>query len=576
MADYIECVGMSRTERSIEKAQHLRWKRAYNAARLKVESDERRLDELVKEDEEKIFKLIPDKAFVAKYFLEERTDQMRMEGLRYKFNIPETDLDPEVTLLLWKRDEVTGEEKLVGEAGDLYTVELMSPCGDGTLTINIIVESSESRKQHQSRLFYSVFDIGHAERAYTIPSEAWFTYLMFREDEPRNRSELDARLLYIAIGDKGQLSAMCTLAHFKSFSLDDVVNLMQYMTPGRVYERPTSGEALLSMNDDGKEELLRSDPEEVEDRLVVTPSARMNLAERFDEIEIDYDARVTRSRLRQKQPRFEDIKGSPWSPKKTELVRKVVSDALDPDSEENIVSRDIWRQCLEAEKLFFPNFSRKKAKKIGLMKGKEVNEEKELGKLKVMDGDVTIWEEGDEVIGKMEVSPASSIHPSEEETYGFLSYVDDVGLAEIKDASLTLIPVDKDEEEDANIDEDPRDDSKDFMPEQEDEDSEALGEWDLYSMPSSKSNEGEGEADHDDSFPFNDSVEMLFLAKPVNESQILTINTSESSVTDSNPEENRFANCKCLLDTSRDMLADDDDDEEEDMGEVDFLYIPEV
>ena len=131
MADYIECVGMSRTERSIEKAQHLRWKRAYNAARLKVESDERRLDELVKEDEEKIFKLIPDKAFVAKYFLEERTDQMRMEGLRYKFNIPETDLDPEVTLLLWKRDEVTGEEKLVGEAGDLYTVELMSPCGVG-------------------------------------------------------------------------------------------------------------------------------------------------------------------------------------------------------------------------------------------------------------------------------------------------------------------------------------------------------------------------------------------------------------------------------------------------------------
>ena len=96
-------------------------------------------------------------------------------------------------------------------------------------------------------------------------------------------------------------------------------------------------------------------------------------------------------------------------------------------------------------------------------------------------------------------------------------------------------------------------------------------------MPSIKGedDDAEGEATRDDSFPFNDSVEMMFLAKPVNESQILTVNTSESSVTDSNPEESMFANCRCMLDTSRDML-EDEDDEEEDMGEVDFLYIPEV
>ena len=418
---------------------------------------------------------------------------------------------------------------------------------------------------------------------------------MFREDDPKNRFELDARLLYIAIGDKGQLSAMCTLAHFRRFNLDDLVNLMQYMTPGRVYERPTSGEALLSMNDDGKEELLRSDPDEadgedeveVEECVSSTQSARMNLAERFDEIEIDYDARVTRSRLRQKQPRLDGMKGFPWSPRKTNLLKKMVSDALDPESEENVVSRDIWRQCLEAEKLCFPNFSRKKAKKTGLMKGKEVEEEKELGKVKVKEGDVTIWEEGDVVQGasKLEVSSSSSIHPSEEETYGFLTYVDDVGLAEIKGTSLALLPVDTHVEEGNNIDEDqmdddPRDDSKDFMPEQEDdEDQDEIGEWDLYSMPSTKGEdddaEGEGEATRDDSFPFNDSVEMMFLAKPVNESQILTVNTSESSVTDSNPEESMFANCRCMLDTSRDML-EDEDDEEEDMGEVDFLYIPEV
>ena len=79
---------------------------------------------------------------------------------------------------------------------------------------------------------------------------------------------------------------------------------------------------------------------------------------------------------------------------------------------------------------------------------------------------------------------------------------------------------------------------------------------------------------HDISYLFNDSVEMMYLAKPVNESQIITLDTSESSATDIDPEEVLHVSCNCMQDTSRDMI--DDDDEEELDVEIDFLYIPEV
>ena len=98
MAEHVDCVGMSLEERKEERSQRRREKRAYNAARLKGESEERKLDELVRKDEEKYFNLIPDKAVVASCRLEERSSQMKARGLRYRFKIPDSDEDPEVTL----------------------------------------------------------------------------------------------------------------------------------------------------------------------------------------------------------------------------------------------------------------------------------------------------------------------------------------------------------------------------------------------------------------------------------------------------------------------------------------------
>ena len=49
--DLLPCVGMSRAERRQERNQRLLMKRAYNAARLKAESEERVLDRILEEDD---------------------------------------------------------------------------------------------------------------------------------------------------------------------------------------------------------------------------------------------------------------------------------------------------------------------------------------------------------------------------------------------------------------------------------------------------------------------------------------------------------------------------------------------
>ena len=448
--------------------------------------------------------------------------------------------------------------------------------------INIIVESSESRRRSKSMLFYSVYDIGHAERAYSIPGEAWFTYLMFREDDPRNRAELDARLLFIAIGDRSQVSAYCTLAHFMNFTLDDIIQLMQAMTPGKVYERPTSEEASLAMVVKGGEELLRSDSMEEGKE-----SCKVNLEERFEEIDlIDYDQRVTRSTLRQKQPRLDDLAEAPWTPTKTDLLKKVVSDALDPESEENVTSREIWRQCLEAEKLFFPSFSRKKkpmfTPKLEVVRngGSCVEKEEMEDEWKEL-----LEETTPSSSAAVPSPPGSPIDPNRLEPYGFLTFVDDVGLIEVKkdgrmrefEDEVTKVGETASPTGDVlgpcQEDSDPRDDSKDFMPDQEEE-------WELQDMPDLTTESMDEGTANDDSFPFNDSMpEMfnsipeMFLAKPVNESQIITLDSSESSVTINDPEESMYGNCRCMIDTSRDFIDDEDEELDE---EIDFLYIPEV
>ena len=78
----------------------------------------------------------------------------------------------------------------------------------------------------------------------------------------------------------------------------------------------------------------------------------------------------------------------------------------------------------------------------------------------------------------------------------------------------------------------------------------------------------EDEGADDISYLFNYSVEMLYLAKPTNESQIATLSTgSESSVTDNGLEDSRMlhTSCESCEATSMDFIADEDTDMMEDV-----------
>ena len=107
---------------------------------------------------------------------------------------------------------------------------------------------------------------------------------------------------------------------------------------------------------------------------------------------------------------------------------------------------------------------------------------------------------------------------------------------------------------------------KDIIPDFEDWESEGFQNPDSDDIPEMK--EADEEADEDEvlsdiSYLFNDSIE-IFLAKTPNESQVITVSTGESSVTDNDPEEYmEHTSCESCDAASRDHI--DDEDMEDDL-----------
>ena len=383
--DMVGCVGMSRDEMRQERQQKLLIKRAYNAARLKAEAENRILDRILQEDDERYFKLIPDRAHVASYPLEERSDWMKEAGMWYRFNIPMDDSDPEITLQVWRRDKETGLEEIEALAGDLYMLSLMTPCGLSHINIYIIVESSESRKFQTSWLQYSVYDVGCKEKAFTVPSEAWYTYMMWREDSPTQRRELDTRLLFICIGDRFQLGDI-TLDQFRNFNADDCLVLIQSLAVGQVYIRPTSQEAGLSMEQGGEIELLRIDPEALKDNLTdQLEKLHLSLVESDatpedtpPETPKDTGAKPKpKQQQANKQPAVERLEDFVFTEEQHKALTDIVTRCVMPGSDDELTNNTpskAWLYSKERAKFFST-----KAKKSGRgkrMRGKKDQKEK--------------------------------------------------------------------------------------------------------------------------------------------------------------------------------------------------------
>ena len=616
--DLIECVGLSREEARQERSKRLLMKRAYHAARLKAESEERRLDRILEEDDVRYFRLIPDRDFIAAYFLEERSDWMKNAGLRYRFGIPMEESDPEITLQVWKPDPDSGEQQLEAIAGDLYNVALMTPCGSATINIHLIVESSESRRYSNSWLQYSVYDIGHSDKAWAIPGEAWYSYLMWREDCPSKRKDLDTRLLFVAVGDYGQIGEYCTLEHFRNFTVDDIIVLMQNMAVGMVYSRPTSDDALLSTQS-GAVELLRTDPDFSD---MMNDSVGGILTDRFREMTIaktSSDGRGKKTKPpKAKQPRAETLAEVDLSLETSKAVMDLLTRCVEPSREESFTSGEWRRSIREIRDLGSPvrmDFSNsemnkisrgkkklvrrmlskerryaeaereeraekiksrqeekereveKKSKKEGIDQPKEVKDEKKEGVKDDLEGEKRKRSSSDSNISDTIQGSILERFP-ELTAFKFVTYVDDVGLVETIPRKLTYLDKLTAKPQSATGELNPKE-VKDLIPNFEDWVSEGFQNPNGEEIPDIEEiqDEDDDEVLHDISYMFNDSIE-LFLAKTPNESQVITVSTGESSATDIEPEEfMEHTSCESCDAASRDLIADEDLEDE--------LFLPE-
>ena len=237
--------------------------KALKAARMKAKVEarvRREEDRRVQVEEYRMLRVYPAKSFVAPYFLKERSGGMICRDQWYRYGIPEDKEDPEVTLQLWEK-RPGREARFRGEVGDLYSLELELPSGT-TLDLNIIVQSIEVKKDPGLRMQFSVYDIGHEDKAYSVDQEAWQNYLIFRDET--NKEDMDCRLLYHAICNKYEVGNV-SLTDFAEFQTSSIVMMMQGMAPGGDYPRPTVDEACLTTEPPAPEpapEVLRAQEEE--------------------------------------------------------------------------------------------------------------------------------------------------------------------------------------------------------------------------------------------------------------------------------------------------------------------------
>ena len=473
----------------------------------------RRIEALADEEDARFFNVMPKREWVPTYKLIERTADIKQRNFWYMYKIPESRSDPEITLQLFQRDESTGHMNLLGNVGDLYQISLMIPNGPGEVPIHLLVESAESRRSPYSLMYYSVFDAGHLEKAYSCPAEAWETYMMFRGDGEEDRRELDTRLWYLLLGDKEELKELCTLEHFRTIrSKDELEAISNRMLPGLLIERPTSSQALLSMNTGHVVELLRSDDLEERDGKG-KEKIKLNLDERFRTLDINKTSRVTRSQCRQPSVDLEEMPeleaspedkyerrrfGLPWEVErdvKSFLARCFSQEQAREDKEYDDA---IWKQVYEAEALLHPEL-------VGVEGSPSSEGRSPRAELSFM------GEEHRDSFNRSEYEAAVS--------YRYRFYVDDIDVVVEPEVEGDQGPHGNEEGEgvlQAQIEtSDPV-----IIPGNEEMEEEQEGE---------EENESQ-EMASEPSFIFNDSLD-VYLAKPVNESQIFTIESSEDSVT---------------------------------------------
>ena len=519
------------------------WKhrrKAFKVAREKADVQDRvTMRRYTYEERDLLYRVYPAKFYIANYWLEEKTKDMRAKRLKYKFVRSEDPKDPEVVLHLFKRSKRKRVEVDQGEAGDLYTVELFLPSG-GSVEIHIVAESLESMRGGKSRLLYSVFDVGCQEHAYTVPCEAWQNYLLFRENVDGVREEMDIRLLFCAIGNRAHIGG-CTLEGFRAITLYQVKRIREEMMAGETYVRPTTIEAQLSMEDMQPRELLRG-------------PIRRDLTPRFDflavrrrsslkpkkqpcftkavELELEDN---TGARGKWKKGNFKEKRSQGDIPEVKELpqdVKSLILDCFNPYSSLNIESREIAQQAQRVVEELDETSSRstlrswsgsgwmsenggqggERSSQCSEERASNPSEAEAMGPLsRYSSADLTIYPD-DITMKTQEISNLSMVSGLEEMAISAEESLlqEDAEVAD-RDAegipNVQPMPALEEADEEEDVLPDLVETSKDTIEESEEED-DALGPVNL-------------------SYMFNDSVEW-YLSKVANESQIVTVSSDDS------------------------------------------------
>lgn len=383
------------------------------------------------------------------------------------------------------------------------------------------------------------------------------------------------------------------------------------MAVGKVYSRPTSEDALLSTTQGEAVELLRTDPDFSD---MMNDSVGGILTDRFREMSIANASGEGNGKEggektkppKPKQPRAGPLADVDLSLETSKAVMDLLTRCVQPSPEESYISGEWRRSIREIRDLGSPirmDFSNSEMNKISRGKkklvrrmlskerryaeaekeeraekikshqeAKEVEEEGKEGKFMPKEEKVLKEEgkkgglEGEKRKRSSGSDSASILERFPELTaFKFVTYVDDVGLVESTPRKMTYLDKLTAKPQSATDVLNPKE-VKDIIPDFEDWESEGFQYPDSDDIPDMK--EADEEVDEDEilsdiSYLFNDSIE-IFLAKTPNESQVITVSTGESSVTDNDPEEfMEHTSCESCDAASRDHI--DDEDMEDDL-----------
>ena len=563
MAAILSRAGRPRDQTPAEREQWRMRQAAFTAEKLLDEVIQRRGAALAEWEEIGLRRLHPQSEDIHIYPINERTEMMVEQDLWYQWHICTDPRDPEVTLQLCERHP-DGSLHCIAIAGDLYRLTLEHVNGCVFRDINILVESLESIMAPRSYLYYSCVDAGGTDTAYSVPITGWQNFLAFRSEEDGVKQEIETRLLYLALCNTSYTGPV-PLERFRNISSGALKQMKSEMLNGRFYKRPEIEDALLNTEEGAHIELLRMSP------VLARRGSPSNLdyysirrrtahwqegvprgfsrQPAIDDLELgaSYSPRSSiassrsSTRRARRSARLNALQGNAYPPsglvrKLPHSVQQMISECFNSNSVENVQSRNLGQALMRAARVS-PRGGNVPRSWPQMTDGGDITSPSQnTSATSRSSSRATTSPPGAEITAMEEslgnTSARSSINRSELEAMGSSNiYVDDLSTMDVHESTSTNNDRGTQTIADfsllsgiAHLAVNSGSQNQFETSMNQDESTDQLNVGIIPAGAESPTSDIEAEV----SFPFEDSI-TLWLASRHNESQIVTINTSDSS-----------------------------------------------